>query len=162
MNNNLVSELSKAAVLTFEELGFMFPSLELDEVQERAPFETKVSVGFTGPFSGTLVMSMFGGLLPVIAANMLGEADTPTVSQQQDALKEIANVICGNMLPGIAGPKEIFHVDSPQILEAGDEYVVSGEESKTESVIGIEQGRADLQLYLNGDATNFFEEQKSD
>ena len=160
MNNNLMSELSRAAVLTFEELGFMFPSLELDEVQERAPFETKVRVSFTGPFSGTLIMSIYGGLLPVVAANMLGEAEIPSIKQQQDALKEITNVICGNMLPGIAGPKEIFHVDTPQILEAGNEPAASAEGPTVETIIGIEHGRADLQLYLNGDAVKFFEEQE--
>jgi len=36
-----------------------------------------VSVEFKGPFSGKLLVRVCGGLLPILAANMLGEEKAP-------------------------------------------------------------------------------------
>ncbi len=69
--------LYKAATLTFEDLGFLLPTQEIDEQQLNAQFEAAVSVNFEGPFSGKLLVRVCGGLLPIIATNMLGEADVP-------------------------------------------------------------------------------------
>src|SRR5256885_12141673 len=106
MNQNLAHTLLQAAVLTFEDLGFMLPTPELDDQQKRAPLDTTVSVAFQGPYNGRLVILTCRQMLPTLAANMLGE-DEATEQQQRDALGEVANVICGNMLPGIAGAKAV-------------------------------------------------------
>jgi hypothetical protein len=102
-----------------------------------------VSVEFEGPFSGKLLVKLCGGLLPLIAANMLGEEDVPSKSLQYDALGEIANVICGNMLPGIAGSKDIFRVRAPKMDESVDLPPVA------EVQVGLGLGRADLLLFVS-------------
>jgi chemotaxis protein CheY-P-specific phosphatase CheC len=144
MSTKLETELYKAALLTFEELGFLFPTPEMDEQQLNAQVEAAVSVEFEGPFSGTLMVKICGGLLPTIAANMLGEEDAPSEDQQHDALGEIVNVICGNMLPGIAGKSEIFRVSAPQVAESTDSPPVA------EVQVGLGQGRAELLLFISG------------
>lgn len=144
MSNKLETELYKAAVLTFEELGFLLPTPEIDEQQLNAQVEAAVSVEFEGPFSGTLLVKVCGGLLPTITANMLGEENIPSENQQYDALGEIANVICGNMLPGIAGSHEVFQVSPPQMAEFTDLPPVA------EVQVGLGQGRADLLLFISG------------
>jgi chemotaxis protein CheY-P-specific phosphatase CheC len=143
MSKKLETELYKAAVLTFEELSFLLPTPEIDEQQLNAPVEAAVSVDFEGPFSGKLLVKVYGGLLPIIAANMLGEEEVPSRSQQYDALGEIANVICGHMLPGIAGSKDIFHVSSPRITESMDLPPMA------EVQVGLGAGRADLLLFVS-------------
>lgn len=144
MSKKLERELYKAAVLTFEELGFLLPTPEINEQQLNAQVEAAVSVEFKGPFSGKLMVKVCGGLLPTIAANMLGEEKVPSERLQHDALKEIANVICGNMLPSIAGSKEMFHVSPPQMAESTESLPVA------EVQVGLDHGRADLLLFISG------------
>ncbi|MDZ7260502.1 MAG: chemotaxis protein CheX [candidate division KSB1 bacterium] len=158
MNSKLKTELFKAAVLTFEELGFLLPNEEIEECQQNAQAEATVSVEFQGPFRGKLVVTVCGGLLPILAANMLGEELVPSERQQLDALGEIANVICGNMLPGIAGPKEVFQVGAPQLVESADSLNRNRESLVAEVQVGLEQGRAELKLFLDSDAIQYFKE----
>lgn len=143
MSIRLEAELYKAATLTFEELGFLLPTPEMDEQQLNAQVEAEVSVEFEGPFSGKLLLRVCGGLLPIITANMLGEEDVSSKSLQYDALGEIANVICGNMLPGIAGSEKVFHVRAPKIAEGIDLPPVA------EVQVGLGEGRADLLLFIS-------------
>jgi hypothetical protein len=137
------TELYKAATLTFEELGFLLPTPEINEQQLNAQVEAEVSVEFEGPFSGKLLVRISGGLLPIIAANMMGEEEVSSKSLQYDALGEIANVICGNMLPGIAGSDKVFHVGAPVIGESIDLPPVA------EVQVGLGEGRADLLLFVS-------------
>ena len=143
MSKKLETELYKAATLTFEELGFLLPTPEIDEQQLNAQVEAAVSVDFEGPFSGKLLVRICGGLLPMITANMLGEDDAPSKTLQYDALGEIANVICGNMLPCIAGSKDVFHVSAPIMAESIDSPPVA------EVQVGLGLGRADLLLFVS-------------
>ena len=45
--------------------------------------------------------------------------DSITGDQVQDALKEVINVICGNILPALAGAEAVFNISAPDILDAG-------------------------------------------
>lgn len=143
MSKKLETELYKAAAMTFEELSFMLPTPEIDEQQLNAQVEAAVSVDFEGPFSGKLLVKVYGGLLPILAANMLGEEEVTSRTQQYDALGEIANVICGHMLPGIAGSKDIFHVSPPRMGESIDLPPMA------EVQVGLGLGRADLLLFVS-------------
>lgn len=152
MNSNLKMELYRAATLTFEELCFMVPSPELEEELREAPVEAEVRVAFRGPWCGKLILRARGGLLESIASNMLGD-DVQTEQQQRDALGEIANVVCGNVLPAIAGLNEEFHLDPP--LRA-DGRAASSDETDVPAAevhVILDQGRADLLLVLDDDAT---------
>jgi hypothetical protein len=77
---------------------------------------------------------------------MLGEDEPPSERWQRDALCEIANVICGNALPVIAGAKEVFHLSAPQFIEGAPE---NGEKPAAEAHVGLEEGRADVLLFLD-------------
>ena len=144
MNKKLETELYKAATLAFEELGFLLPSLEVNEQQLNAQVEAAASVEFDGPFSGKLLVRICGGILPTITANMMGEEEVPSRSLQYDALTEITNVICGNMLPGIAGSTGIFHVSVPKMDESFNLLP-----PVVEMQLGLGQGRADLLLFVS-------------
>lgn len=149
MNSNLKTVLYKTAALTFDKLGFMFVAPELEEDQKRMTPDKEASVVFEGPFRGRLSVAVCRGLLPVLAANMLGEDEPPSEQQQRDALGEIANVICGNVLPEVAGAKEVFEIRAPQVQQ----YQPSGGDAAAslvaETFVALEQGRADVRLYLD-------------
>ncbi|HOW17863.1 MAG TPA: chemotaxis protein CheX, partial [Phycisphaerae bacterium] len=66
----------------------------------------RARVDFEGPFCGSVSLTVPEALVPELAANMLGEDDpaAPSPQQQQDALGELANVMCGNLVQALAGP----------------------------------------------------------
>lgn len=108
---------------TFASLAFMFP-VEMDSPVDYDPETIRQAVvGFSGPFRGALLLSASPELLEPLATNMLGLEDgvSPTQEQTQDAFKELLNVICGNLLPMIASPREVFDVCEPRVLAVQDD-----------------------------------------
>jgi CheY-specific phosphatase CheX len=160
--SKLEKELYRAAVLTFEELGLLLPSPELNEEQLQAGVEGTVTVPFRGPISGRLVVTVCGGILGGLAANMLGEDDVREGEECGDALGEIGNVICGNILPRIAGTKEVFDLQPPNVsMDHHLKAIAHEERPAVTAQVGLDHGRADLYLFLDGDAATLFEEQAS-
>ncbi len=117
MNDFKKTALSKIAGDSLEKLAFMF--FVPDAFREPIPFQDAVTaeVSFSGIFSGRLAVVMSEPALKELAANMLG-IDTEEVEQNHldDALKETANIICGNWLPVVGGDQEVFHIAAPRIL----------------------------------------------
>jgi CheY-specific phosphatase CheX len=150
MISNLETPLYKAAASTFEDLAMMFPSRELDELQQVAPTETGVCVRFAGPFAGRLEVHLTTALLPTLAANMLGDDEATDESVARDALGELANVICGNVLPAIAGSKEVFHLSAPAHLVPGA-VDPSGLPLAARAQLGLDEGRAEIRLFVAGE-----------
>jgi hypothetical protein len=119
MNNRLLDgTLYEVGAETLGTLAMMMLAPETDFPAAAVGPLRSVSVSFAGPFGGELIVSASATLLPHLAANMLALEDpsTVTLDQQEDALKELANVICGNVLPAIAGKEPVFRVDVPRLL----------------------------------------------
>lgn len=151
MNNAMESNLHRAAVLTFEELGLVFSSDECNEEQQNAPVEAMVEVSFQGPHCGRLMVTVCGGLLPGIVLNMLGDDEEPSQEQLEDALKEIANVICGNMLPSLDGPGAEYRIESPQVIDGLPDKHGAETSLVAKTQVGLDEGRAEIALFLIGD-----------
>ena len=135
--------LRRAAEDTFANLAFMFPAGEAGEGQGEVSAWRAVALSFTGPLNGKLAMKVSDDLPVPIAANMLGlDDETPTAEQQADALRELLNVICGNMLPILAGSEEVFDVGAPAIVDA------AGFEIQDPIRLWLEGGVAELSLVL--------------
>jgi len=150
MNSRLEKKLYRAAASTFEGLGFMFP-LAQDEAGEfpQQP-DAAVRVEFGGPFSGCLIVRSYGGLAGALAANMLGEFNAPSPQQQHDALGEAANVICGNLLPSIAGRAEVFDLGTPQaVQDPGAPEPRPGQNIAAGVRLMLDQGAVELLLYAD-------------
>jgi len=113
---------------TFASMAFMFP-VEADPSAPQAPGAMdRVVVEFSGPFRGSLLLSASSGMLEPLATNMLGldEGISPSQEQKQDAFRELINVICGNLLPVIASPREVFDVHEPRWLAGSDDAPAAG------------------------------------
>jgi CheY-specific phosphatase CheX len=138
--------LVAATTRTLEEMCFFFAAPLLTDEQRDARPEAAMSVRFEGPMSGRLVVRLCGGMLGRLAGNMLGDADgSPTM--QRDALGEVANVVCGNLLPLIAGPGATFALGKAQPATMLDAAV-----APPAAVVQLgfdETGRADVFLYLD-------------
>jgi hypothetical protein len=145
----LEDRLQRAAALTFEDLAFMFTEFDLSTEQRAANFQAGAAMGFRGPFRGQLAVHLFGDLLPTLSANMVGEDQVTDPALQADTMKEIANVICGNLLPMIAGPAAVFDLEPPAFLDAPLQAPSPGLQAQASTLIGMEAGRAELILYAD-------------
>ena len=144
MQTDMQTALYQAAALTFEELGFLFPNEDLEPGQQAAAIDGIVTVDFQGPFNGSLVVRVCGELLPMIAANMLGEMEPPSAELQQDVLGELGNVVCGNALPLIAGREVVFRLSPPCVNASAPAW----EKAAAQTQVGLEEGRADVFLFV--------------
>lgn len=102
-----------------ENLAFMFAEVpEEDEFPEAEPPCMLAQMSFLGPFNGKLYIAVPQHMCPEIAANVLGldPDDELVVKQPTDALKELLNVTCGNLLTTMAGEDPIFDLTPPEVV----------------------------------------------
>ena len=111
--------LMRVAQDVFEEVASMVP-LPGGEARDFGVEGTAASVSFEGHFQGRLVISVCGQMFSALATNMLGlEGELgPTLTQKDDALKELSNVVCGRLLPAISGSQAEFHVAALALSES--------------------------------------------
>ena len=148
MTNQLQSELLKAANSTFERLGFVLPDEQLQEWQESASLDYRTRVSFSGPVRGELVIRISEDVASEMAANMLGLFDGADGSVIEDALGEIANVICGNLVPALGRPEDVFDLGAPETtLDPSQENEPSAAPIARVDV-GLDEGRAELLLFV--------------
>jgi len=143
----LQTDLFRAGLHVFEDLGFLLPSAEINADQADAETQAAVTVTFSGPVDGMILLTLSGPILPVLTANMLGDELPTTEAQEIDALKEVCNVICGNLLPNLINEDAVFDIHPPQVTD------VKSIESFLQKpfihqAIGLEEGRADIWLFL--------------
>ena len=148
MTTTTLPPLLRAATSTFESLALLVAEPALAGDASPAPMLHAVSVGFRGPARGRLVLRVSDDVRAALAANMLGVAD-PAPALQVDALGEVANVICGNLLPALAGSAAVFRLAAPMPLPAdGALHPADGERRAETVAVAVEAGRAELVLFL--------------
>lgn len=77
----------------------------------------QVSMRFEGPHFGSVVLFLPHSMFKTILANMLGidEEGTEAEAQQNDAICELLNVICGQLLTEIWGTGPVFDLRIPEM-----------------------------------------------
>jgi chemotaxis protein CheY-P-specific phosphatase CheC len=155
MSEQLKEILSRVAGESLEKLAFMFSFPEDERGGMTLDSAVAAAISFAGPFSGTLVMTVSNHLLPELAANMLGiDDEETTLDQQHDALKETINIICGNLLPAVAGTEVVFNIYAPAIItevEAIKEAIKNYGNKPTSIVrLNIDEMDCDLFLFVDG------------
>lgn len=153
MKVNVQTELRESAIATFESMAFLFVMPESETEQMESEPSHTVSVDFQGPFTGRLAVTVPTPMMQMIATNMLGEEDAPSEWQQQDALGEIANVICGNILPKIGGYRQVFNISAPEFMDNCAAKLQHSDQDAHVSIV-LDEGRADVDLYICGELPN--------
>jgi hypothetical protein len=104
-----------------EDTAFIFTdALEEGEVPAASLWNpTGVGLHFTGPTAGEVRMWVDPGFAMLAAANMLGiEPGTVGAAERGiDALKEILNIMLGNLITDIFGTDPVFDLGLPQLIE---------------------------------------------
>jgi hypothetical protein len=152
MNCQLEDTLRQVAEDTFAALAFVLPLSEEERPAAGGAQQVSVRVAFSGPLTGYFVLTVDQEMLPALAANILGlkAGSSTSPEQQEDALKESLNVICGNALPRIASPKDIFHVHAPHLIEDRETArMMRGPRPQAHVKLWLDCGQADLALFSN-------------
>jgi CheY-specific phosphatase CheX len=111
-------------------------------------------------FTGKLLIETRGGLFSAIATNILSN-DDPITQQKKDALGEIANIICGNIVPSLGGGRWEYKIEPPRSLNKEDLLKEEWqEEPVAEITLNFNDGRADIKLFMDGYSAT--KEKKSD
>lgn len=143
MEQDLDRALHLAAVRTFEDLCYLFAE---DGPQGGAnDVGCVATVQFAGPVSGSLRVAVTGELAGVVAGNMLGLDEDPEAEDRADAVGEIANVVCGHVLPAISGEEVEFDISSPVVAVVSAPVAEPG---TIHHVLYFDEGRADLYLSI--------------
>ncbi len=145
---HLQSLLFSTASLTFEELGFLLPDAEVNDQQSNADLKACSRIHFNGASEGWLSIRLYGGFLAEMTANMLGEEDEPSEQDQADALGELSNVVCGNLLPAVAGPEAVYDLGAPEVQLSDQTPAAPDGESIGSCVVGIDDGRIELDVHV--------------
>lgn len=116
-------ELGRVFTEVAEKMAFMFAEkVDQDEFPDAIedPVETRIS--FVGPNKGVITLAVSKLMCPLLAANTLGmdENDDGAHEKGLDSLKELLNVICGNVLTEIAGDEPVFELSIPELHEIDD------------------------------------------
>jgi CheY-specific phosphatase CheX len=153
MKTKIEKALKDATISTFEDTCFMYLEPELEDIQKDLTLEAAAEVKYRGDFNGKLIIEARGGLSSAIAANILSN-DLPGSQQKMDALGEIANIICGNILPYLSRRGQGFKIESPSPLKV-DELLKEGKQEKplAEVTLNFSEGRADVKFFVDGDFT---------
>lgn len=148
MSSTMEQCLSRTTAETFENLTLLFADQELSPEQAEAPLDVTVSVDFRGPKPGRLVLRASSVILPSLAANMLGEEASTHTPLQRDALGELANVICGNVLPAVAGAAAVFQLGAPRVHDSAQPLSRDDDRPDARVMLGVEEGRVEASLFF--------------
>ena len=109
--------LAQALSEVFEVQAFMFTEeVEPSEIESPEGALWKTSIYFSGCDSGVMELTFPDDLAVELAANTLGvEAEEVRTETAQDALKEFANVVCGQFLTRQYGNRQVFKLSMPNI-----------------------------------------------
>ena len=152
MNAATSGILTDVVVGTLEKLAFMFAVPLAGPAPEDTREFATVRVRFSGPLCGGMQLSLSRSVLAELAGNMLGVDDGSALpaDEQHDALRELINVICGNLLPMIGGGTAEFNIQTPFIPAAGASAVGEFGPVAAVSNLSVESGICLVALQLDG------------
>ena len=73
------------------------------------------TISFKGVVDGSYKVMCQQAFAEQLARNLLGSDESATESEQHDALREMANVLCGNLLTECYGNDTIFDLSAPSV-----------------------------------------------
>lgn len=100
-----------------EVFAFMFAEAANGNVgPQPGPF-LAARMGFTGPGKGTVTLVMPAPLARELAGNVLGVEPDASEARPGDALKELLNVVVGNLLSTLADEDSAFDLGIPELID---------------------------------------------
>jgi CheY-specific phosphatase CheX len=122
MNEAWEAALARAVRDVFENLCFMLPAPRAASIPAAPgrPSRVVLAVDFSGAACGSLHLTLPDSMIASVASAMLGDDGRLELAEQYDAVCELANIVCGNVLPLIAGERAVFDLASPRVIATTD------------------------------------------
>ncbi len=137
---------------SLEQFAFMF-SEENDErrfADWREPC-LHVSIMFSGGHDAVITLTAPESLCAEMAANILGtEPGDLGAEDDSDALKELANVVCGKLIPELFGDRATFDLSVPSSVHIGEREWLKLAEDKTAVQLWVEDKPMLAKLAITG------------
>ena len=129
MQQEQLDMAKEAAIRILERAAFLFTDEIEDEQCPKANSkwgQKGVALDYQGPVSGELRLWMPESLSRLAAANMLGLDEGAPMSEKEedDAVKEILNIILGIYLTEAYGTEPVFQLGIPRVLPT-EEWKIS-------------------------------------
>jgi len=114
--------MRKLCCLKSARFAFMFVDV-VDKFNETGTGNSDylhVMITFTGKTQGAISLTAPEGLCREMAANILG-VDEGELNKQsgEDAIKELVNILCGELTVRLYGDKEVFNLTVPCLYRVG-------------------------------------------
>lgn len=112
-------ELCSVFITVADTMAYMFAERATADELQAVGDAVESMISFSGPQSGSMVLALPKEMCLELAASVLGveRDDTDIAEKGIDAVKEMLNVICGNVLTEIAGSKPVFDLSVPTSRE---------------------------------------------
>lgn len=88
-----------------------------DELPDAPKGLVRVQMRFRGHTEGSLTITSGPEICDELAANIAGDQATGDQSIGKQALMELANVICGQLLTAVAGDEPVFDLEPPRLVD---------------------------------------------
>lgn len=101
-----------------EQFAFMFVEAPEQDTAPGDPHETylHVAITFQGKQEGSICLTAPESLCREMAANVLGtDPGEAGPGEGEDAIKELVNIVCGELTPSLFGEREVFDLTVPHL-----------------------------------------------
>ena len=152
MKQQIKNILAVVTTETLEKLAFLFAFPDGERRKDGPAPAMTGRVEFNGYFSGSLIIRISQGTAAELATNMLGLDDDSVISdeEQQDAFKEMLNVICGNLLPAMVDDQVEFNIGPSVVLAEEDAgKALNGTKPVCVARSMLEDGFCDVYLFAD-------------
>jgi CheY-specific phosphatase CheX len=143
INHNRKESINEVVSKVFEQTAFLFPEpVDFTSGVSFDDFELiLVSIHFAGDMEGNVSLVLPLEMCRELSANILGEEmdENEDKDKNIDAVKEILNIITGQLLTKIFGHKALFNLSAPQVQELNQEEFFSSLANKDFACHIIEQ-----------------------
>ena len=134
-----------------EHMAFMFAD-PADEptLPEQSSGTIAAGIQFSGEMAGEIRLVSTTALAAELASNLLG-TDLDDVDDHQliEAMKELLNVTCGQVLTQIAGSDPVFDLTPPQVFEFNPEEWNSNDVTGSTSFLMVDDEPVVIRFDLN-------------
>lgn len=149
METEVPQALNLVLIQTVEQMCRLVPTPDgVPDCAGSPVFEALVFADFAGPIEGRLLLGAGGSLLERIAEGFLEGEESSDPGSQTDSLKELANILCGNLLPYVAGSRAVFRITPPQLAEQEAWAQRAEEKLYAETSVVYETGKLCLRVFV--------------
>ena len=110
--------LEQTVTDVLERFTFMFTDLPEEFIDNWHGQYLHATITFQGTSQGVVCITASDVLCREIAANVLGELGSDEITEEtsEDAVKELLNIICGELVAELFGTKDVFDLTVPSVV----------------------------------------------